>query len=72
MGMTEPGGGTDVLGMQTTAVKADGHYVLNGSKTYITNASDVRFLYLQCYPLTFLSQAEVFLVYAKVNGKITR
>ncbi len=39
--MTEPGGGTDVLGMKTTAVREGDEYVLNGSKTYITNAVDV-------------------------------
>jgi len=55
MGMTEPAVGTDVLGMATTAVKDGGHYVLNGTKTFITNGPD----------------GFVFLVYAKVNGRIT-
>jgi acyl-CoA dehydrogenase len=39
MGMTEPGGGTDLQDMRTHAVKQDGGYVLNGSKTFITNGS---------------------------------
>src|SRR5699024_9458565 len=30
-------GGSDVAGMRSTAVKKDDHYVLNGSKTFITN-----------------------------------
>ncbi len=55
MGMTEPGYGTDVLGMGTTAVGDGGHYVLNGTKTFITNGPD----------------GFVFLVYAKVNGRVT-
>jgi isovaleryl-CoA dehydrogenase len=55
MGMTEPGYGTDVLGMTTTAVLRGSHYVLNGTKTYITNGPD----------------GHCFLVYAKVEGKIT-
>lgn len=55
MGMTEPGAGTDVLGMSTTAEKKGDKYVLNGSKTYITNGME----------------ATAFVVYAKVNGKIT-
>ena len=55
MGMTEPGAGTDVLGMQTTAVRRGDAYVLNGRKTFITNAPD----------------AHCFLVYAKVDGRIT-
>ena len=35
--ITEPFGGSDVAGMRTTAVKKSDHYVLNGSKTFITN-----------------------------------
>ncbi len=55
MGMTEPGYGTDVMGLTTTAVQHGSHYVLNGTKTYITNGPD----------------GHCFLVYAKVNGRIT-
>ena len=35
--ITEPFGGSDVGGMRTTAVKKGDSYVLNGSKTFITN-----------------------------------
>ncbi|WP_422859298.1 acyl-CoA dehydrogenase family protein [Flagellimonas sp. S174] len=35
--ITEPFGGSDVAGMRSTAVKKNDHYVLNGSKTFITN-----------------------------------
>ena len=35
--ITEPFGGSDVSGMRTTAVKNGDSYVLNGSKTFITN-----------------------------------
>lgn len=55
MGMTEPGAGTDVLGMQTTATRRGDHYVLRGRKTFITNAPD----------------AHCALVYAKVDGRVT-
>jgi len=55
MGMSEPGAGTDVLGMRTTAEKKGAKYIINGGKTWITNGTD----------------ADVFLVYAKVEGKIT-
>jgi isovaleryl-CoA dehydrogenase len=55
MGMTEPGAGTDVLGMSTTAVRERDHYVLRGSKTYITNGCE----------------GFCFLVYAKLEGRIT-
>jgi alkylation response protein AidB-like acyl-CoA dehydrogenase len=35
--MTEPGAGSDLQGIKTTAVKDGDDYVVNGSKTYITN-----------------------------------
>jgi len=37
MAVTEPFGGSDVAGMRTTAVKKGDTYVINGSKTFITN-----------------------------------
>ncbi|MFI6321997.1 acyl-CoA dehydrogenase family protein [Nonomuraea sp. NPDC050556] len=36
--LTEPGAGTDLQGIQTRAVKDGDHYVINGAKTWITNA----------------------------------
>ncbi|NLZ48155.1 MAG: acyl-CoA dehydrogenase [Clostridiales bacterium] len=36
-GLTEPNAGTDAAGQQTTAVLEGDHYVLNGSKVFITN-----------------------------------
>ncbi|NYF81133.1 acyl-CoA dehydrogenase family protein [Granulicella arctica] len=38
-GLTEPGSGSDAGGARTTAVRRDGGWVLNGSKTFITNGS---------------------------------
>ena len=35
--ITEPSGGSDVAGMRTTAIKDGDYYVINGSKTFITN-----------------------------------
>lgn len=35
--ITEPFGGSDVAGMRSTAVRQGDHYILNGSKTFITN-----------------------------------
>ncbi|MFE8072717.1 acyl-CoA dehydrogenase family protein [Marinobacteraceae bacterium S3BR75-40.1] len=35
--MTEPGAGSDLQGVKTTAIRDGDHYVLNGSKTFITN-----------------------------------
>ncbi|MEY3647914.1 MAG: hypothetical protein RLZ13_799 [Bacteroidota bacterium] len=41
--MTEPGAGSDLQGMRTTAMDQGDHYLINGSKTFITNGylSDV-------------------------------
>jgi isovaleryl-CoA dehydrogenase len=39
MGMSEPGVGTDVLGMKSTARKDGDHYVVNGRKMWITNGA---------------------------------
>ncbi|GAA4067767.1 acyl-CoA dehydrogenase family protein [Nonomuraea soli] len=36
--LTEPGAGTDLQGIQTRAVRDGDHYVINGTKTWITNA----------------------------------
>lgn len=38
--MSEPGAGSDLQGVKTTAVKQGDHYVLNGSKTFITNGQN--------------------------------
>src|SRR5271170_5829446 len=38
-GLTEPGSGSDAAGARTTAVKKGDKWVLNGSKTFITNGS---------------------------------
>ena len=56
MGMTEPEGGTDVLGMRTSARRDGDRYLLNGRKMWITNgAIDDRTL------------GDVFLIYARTE-----
>ena len=42
--MTEPGAGSDLQGVKTTAVKSGNGYVLNGSKTFITNGQLANFI----------------------------
>ncbi|MDM1756617.1 MULTISPECIES: acyl-CoA dehydrogenase family protein [Acinetobacter] len=37
IGMTEPGAGSDLQGMRSSAILNGDHYVLNGSKTFISN-----------------------------------
>jgi len=49
LAMTEPEAGTDVLGMQCTAVRKGDTFILNGTKQFITNGPE----------------ADVFIVYAK-------
>ncbi len=44
--VTEPGAGSDVASLQTTAKKDGDAYVINGSKTYITNGTQADFLTL--------------------------
>lgn len=40
LAMSEPGAGSDVMGMRTRAVRADDGYVLDGTKMWITNAPE--------------------------------
>ncbi|NBO39004.1 isovaleryl-CoA dehydrogenase [bacterium] len=51
MAMTEPGAGSDAVGMATRAVREGDHYVINGTKMFITNG-----------PI-----GDVFLVYARTG-----
>lgn len=39
-GLTESGAGSDVSGIQTTAVRDGDHYILNGTKQWITNGGE--------------------------------
>lgn len=55
-GLTEPNHGSDPAGMETTAKKVAGGYILNGTKTWITNS-----------PI-----ADVFVVWAKTEDGVIR
>jgi acyl-CoA dehydrogenase len=44
LGITEPGAGSDVAGIRTFAKRVDGGWVVNGSKTFITNGVRADFL----------------------------
>jgi len=48
LGITEPGAGSDVAGISTTAKRVEGGYVVNGSKTFITNGVRADFLVCAC------------------------
>ena len=47
LGITEPGAGSNVAGIRTTARRVPGGYVVNGSKTFITNGVRADFLGLR-------------------------
>jgi acyl-CoA dehydrogenase len=42
--MTEPGAGSDLQGIKTTAKKSGNHYVINGAKTFITNGQNANLI----------------------------
>jgi alkylation response protein AidB-like acyl-CoA dehydrogenase len=46
LGITEPGAGSDVAGIRTTALRDGDEYVINGSKTFITNGARAHFIVL--------------------------
>jgi alkylation response protein AidB-like acyl-CoA dehydrogenase len=48
MALTEPGGGSDLQAMRTTARKDGDGYLVNGSKTWITNSRRSRLIALLC------------------------
>jgi alkylation response protein AidB-like acyl-CoA dehydrogenase len=48
MALTEPAGGSDLQAMRTTAVLDSDHYVVNGSKTWISNARRSGLIALLC------------------------
>jgi alkylation response protein AidB-like acyl-CoA dehydrogenase len=53
-GMTEPGSGSDAFALTTTATRADGGWILNGSKAFVTNAPE----------------SELFVVFATTDRKL--
>ena len=48
IGMTEPGAGSDLQGMRSSAILNGDHYVLNGSKTFISNGQHADLVVLAC------------------------
>ncbi|MDR3507483.1 MAG: acyl-CoA dehydrogenase family protein [Caulobacteraceae bacterium] len=46
--MTEPGAGSDLQGIRTTAKKDGNHYLINGQKTFITNGQTANLICVVC------------------------
>lgn len=44
LGITEPGGGSDVAGIRTKATRDGDHYIVNGAKTFITSGTRADFV----------------------------
>ncbi len=68
--ITEPFGGSDVAGMRTTAIKEGDTYVLNGSKTFITNGvySDYLIVAAKTNPEDKHRGMSIFLVDRETKG----
>lgn len=70
LAMSEPGAGSDVMGMKTTAVRDGAHYVLNGSKMWITNGphADVMIIYAVTDPDAGSGRLSTFIVERGMDG----
>ncbi|UOY07411.1 acyl-CoA dehydrogenase family protein [Muricauda sp. SCSIO 64092] len=70
LGVTEPFGGSDVAGMRTTAVRKGDHYIINGSKTFITNGvyGDYIILAAKTSPSKGNKGISIFIVDLKSEG----
>ena len=71
LGLTEPGAGSDALGSMHTRAELDGdHYVINGSKLYITNGpvADVCLLYAKTQQDAGSKGITAFVVDTKTPG----
>jgi alkylation response protein AidB-like acyl-CoA dehydrogenase len=68
--MTEPGAGSDLQGIRTTARRDGDHFVINGSKTYITNGqnADLIVLVVKTDPSLGAKGTSLFLVEATREG----
>jgi alkylation response protein AidB-like acyl-CoA dehydrogenase len=69
-GLTEPGAGSDATAMATTAVRDGDHYVLNGTKCFITNAgaAEVYTVIAMTHPKKGARGASAFVVEKGTEG----
>ncbi|OAO00757.1 acyl-CoA dehydrogenase [Sphingomonadales bacterium EhC05] len=68
--MTEPGAGSDLQGIKTTAVRDGDEYIINGSKTYITNGQNASMILTvaKTDPSAGAKGTSLILVEAERNG----
>ena len=70
IGMTEPGAGSDLKALKTSAKKVEGGYVINGSKTFISNGQHCDIVVLACRtdPNAGAKGVSLFIVDADTKG----
>lgn len=68
--MTEPGAGSDLQGIRTTAVRDGSHYVINGSKTFISNGSHCDLLIIVTKTDPSAGAAGISLIVAETNDSL--
>ncbi len=70
IGMTEPGAGSDLKELKTSAKKVDGGYIINGSKTFISNGQHCDIVVMACKtdPKAGAKGVSLFIVETKIDG----
>ncbi len=74
IGITEPGAGSDAQNIQTTAIREGDHYIVNGSKTFITNGiyGDFIVTVVKTDPKAGAAGVSLLVVEQKMEGVSTR
>ncbi|MCK9504445.1 MAG: acyl-CoA dehydrogenase family protein [Porticoccaceae bacterium] len=66
--LTEPGAGSDLRGMRTLAKRDGQHYILNGSKTYISNGQNANLLIVAARTAADSKNISLFFVESNSEG----
>ncbi len=68
--VTEPNAATDMAGIETTAIRKDNHYVINGSKTWITQGTvfDIGILFAKTDPKQRHKGLSAFIMMGDMEG----
>jgi len=69
LGVSEPGAGSDVAGIRTTAKRDGDDYIINGAKTYITNGTRASFITLLCKTNTDAGYGGISIILCPTDGK---
>ncbi len=66
--MTEPGAGSDLQAVKTTAVRDGDHYLINGSKTFISNGQHAQLIIVVCKTDTAAGAKGISLIVVETEG----